>query len=261
MRVVPLLVVALAVAPALHAQSRLSPPSAIGSLPSIGLPLPRITPPLAPIGLPRRLEQPWPGAANAPRGHAPHGHRGPGKAVHPRPSIIYIVPAYPWGPLATYSATKRPGYLHAEVRERKAATGVLRLNVERSSLVQVYVDGFFVGTAADVDGRLELDEGEHRIELRAPGFQSVTFDVRIAAGQSITYSTPVEPLAPAPPDPPEAAGRPAASAAPPGDTATPAIPQKTTVYMIPGCYLGNVPPAQVRLAPGCDASKAISYEP
>lgn len=255
MRVVLLLVVALAVIPPLHAQSRVSPPRAIGSLPSIGLPLPRITPPLAPLGLPRRLDQPWPDAVHVPRGHVPHGHRGPVKGIHPWPAVIYFVPAYPWGTPATYSATRTPAYLNPAAPARPLPTGVLRLNVEPASLVQVYVDGFFVGTVADVDRRLELDEGEHRIELRAPGFQSVTFDVRIAAGQSIAYSAPLEPLAPAPPDPT------AAPAAQPADTAPPALPRKTTVYVIPGCYLGNVPPEQVRLAPTCDASKAISYEP
>jgi hypothetical protein len=34
-----------------------------------------------------------------------------------------------------------------------------------------------------------------------------------------------------------------------------------TVYVIPGCYVGNVPPTDVRLPPGCDVKKVTTFNP
>lgn len=34
-----------------------------------------------------------------------------------------------------------------------------------------------------------------------------------------------------------------------------------TLYIIPGCYVGNVPPAGVKLPPGCDPGKLTTYTP
>ena len=238
-------------------------PRVAGPLPSIGLPLPRITAPLAPIGLPpvdASLVR-----AGAPRGRAPRGHVHPGKAIYPWPSIVYLVPGLPVGAHATYPATTSPGYPERQAHKSRGSrqsgavergSGVLRLNVEPAALVQVYVDGFFAGTPADYDRRLRLDAGEHRIELQAPGYRPASFAVRIASGRSITYSTPLEPLAPAP-SPGAAPSSPAGAI----DAGPPLVPLETTVYMIPGCYLGNVPPEQVRLPETCDASKVTTYEP
>lgn len=60
----------------------------------------------------------------------------------------------------------------------------------------VYVDGFYVGVVDDFNGALEhlnLTPGPHRIELRAPGFETTTFDVNIEAGRVIVYRTPMRP--------------------------------------------------------------------
>jgi hypothetical protein len=54
----------------------------------------------------------------------------------------------------------------------------------------VYVDGYFVGLVDDYDGtfqRLELDAGPHRVELRKAGFPSMTIEVRILEGETVTY--------------------------------------------------------------------------
>jgi hypothetical protein len=34
-----------------------------------------------------------------------------------------------------------------------------------------------------------------------------------------------------------------------------------TVYVIPGCYVGNVPPKDVKLPPGCDLKKLTTFHP
>ena len=70
-------------------------------------------------------------------------------------------------------------------------TGGLRLKVEPRD-AEVLVDGFLAGRVDDFDGamqRLRITEGPHRIELRAPGYESATFEVTIVVGQTTTYKT------------------------------------------------------------------------
>ncbi|HVQ13668.1 MAG TPA: hypothetical protein VMS40_08760, partial [Vicinamibacterales bacterium] len=60
-----------------------------------------------------------------------------------------------------------------------APEGRLALFVTPAS-AQVLVDGFYAGTVADFQDRgLWLESGPRRIELRADGYQTETFDVRI----------------------------------------------------------------------------------
>jgi hypothetical protein len=54
----------------------------------------------------------------------------------------------------------------------------------------VYVDGYFVGIVDQFDGtfqRLHIETGPHRIEVRAAGYEPLTFDVRITADHTTTY--------------------------------------------------------------------------
>ena len=127
-------------------------------------------------------------------------------------------------------------------------TGFLRLEVEPAVLLQIYVDGVFVGTPADMRGEVELRSGAHRIEIRAPGYEPLTFDARIEADRGITYrgdlrASATQPVAAAP-------------------IAPLAIPTgNRTLYVIPGCYLGNVMPEASRLPTGCDISKMKTHTP
>jgi PEGA domain len=67
-------------------------------------------------------------------------------------------------------------------------SGMLRLDVQ-PGIAQVYVDGFYVGTVEEVnqDAGLPLPPGWHRLEFRAPGFQTPAANVTIEAGGSITF--------------------------------------------------------------------------
>lgn len=118
------------------------------------------------------------------------------------------------------------------------ATGFLRLSVTPSA-AQVFIDSYYVGTVADIDAQrvLTLEAGPHRIEFRAPQYQTLTVDLRIMPHELVTYRAALEPARPAVP---------AASAL----TASP-----SPMYLIPNCYLGNVPPRPSRLPAGCDISK------
>ena len=122
------------------------------------------------------------------------------------------------------------------------ATGLLRLSVTPLA-AQVFVDSYYVGTVEDVNAQrvLELEAGPHRIEFRASQYQSLTVDVRILPHETITYRGVLEPTRPAPA---------AAAAAPP-----------TVMYVIPKCYLGNLPPRQSRLPSGCDVKQVEVLRP
>lgn len=68
-------------------------------------------------------------------------------------------------------------------------TGGVRLKVNARD-AEVYVDGYYAGIVDDFDGiwqQLRLDDGGYRIEIKKPGFETLTFDVRVQPGRTITY--------------------------------------------------------------------------
>jgi hypothetical protein len=70
-----------------------------------------------------------------------------------------------------------------------ADEGSLRLKIKPRA-AEVYVDGYFVGVVDQFDGtfqRLHVETGPHRIEVRAAGYETLTFDVRITPDHSTTY--------------------------------------------------------------------------
>ena len=98
---------------------------------------------------------------------------------------------------------------------------------------QVFVDGFYVGAVADFQDRgLWLESGPRRIELRADGYQTETFDVRIDEERSTEYRRDLTRTS-ARSDAPRVAANP------------------KTFYVIPGCYAGDTPPQKNRLPDGC----------
>jgi len=105
---------------------------------------------------------------------------------------------------------------------------------------QVFVDGSAVGTVADFRGAgMVLPEGVRHVELRAPGYESSNFDIDILSSHPAVYRNDLTPVR-----------RPA------GPAAAPIRRGPDTFYVIPGCYLGNRPPSEVPLPPGCDLTKA-----
>jgi hypothetical protein len=119
------------------------------------------------------------------------------------------------------------------------ATGLLRLSVTPPD-AQIFVDSYFVGIASDIEARraLTLEAGPHRIEIRAAEHETQTFDVRIPARDSVTYRGTLEPL------------RRAAPA-----TVRSSSTSSAPMYLIPKCYLGNIPPRPSRLPSGCDITQ------
>lgn len=67
--------------------------------------------------------------------------------------------------------------------------GELRLDVSPRH-AQVLVDGYYAGQVDDFDGAfqaIKLEAGTYRIEITAPGYETLAFDVRITPGQKIRY--------------------------------------------------------------------------
>jgi len=77
-------------------------------------------------------------------------------------------------------------------------TGELRIDVS-PRFADVYVDGYFAGRVDDFDGlfqALKLEGGPHHIQVVAPGFVNLDFDVRIEPGRKITYRGALQPFRP-----------------------------------------------------------------
>jgi hypothetical protein len=73
----------------------------------------------------------------------------------------------------------------------------VRLDVQ-PAFAQIVVDGEYVGTVEDFRSLagLEIAAGLHRVEFRAPGYDPLVVDVRIAAGRVITYRGALKPSSP-----------------------------------------------------------------
>jgi hypothetical protein len=157
----------------------------------------------------------------------------------PFPAFLSPYPYYPFPYLASsfppigvtdaglpYATTplETAGYLRLDVYPRRA---------------QVFVDGFFIGTIDDIGaGGYALTPGPHRVELRADGFESVTFDISVRPNDTIRFTRDLRRLP---------------VVAPEGTQLAPAIaPVRKTLYVIPRCYAGDRRPAASELPASCD---------
>ena len=77
-------------------------------------------------------------------------------------------------------------------RADATARGYLRLRVTPAT-AQVYVDGFFTGTAEDGPG-LSLAAGWHRIEFRASGHDTLAVNLTVEADRTVTWEGELRPL-------------------------------------------------------------------
>jgi len=231
--------------PAGRVAEELPRPSIGLPLPSIGLPLPPIGLPLPPIGL-----SPLPSPTTAHRFERPGS---PGRSGHRNNGAFLYVPAYGW-PFPYLSETYLPSSpvpsLPTPPAPYAPAVGHLRLDLPAILDPQIYVDGYYVGLMSDSNGELTLDAGPHAIELREEGYQDVHVDVQITADAVTTYRGTLKPILPP---------RGVAAQPPSALPSAPPAPAPTTIYMIPGCYVGNVAPKNATLPPGCDESGAIVF--
>jgi len=68
-------------------------------------------------------------------------------------------------------------------------TGALRLKINPKQ-AQITIDGYYVGVVDSFDGsfqKLELETGNHKVQLKADGYQPLEFDVVVEHGETATY--------------------------------------------------------------------------
>ncbi len=249
------MVLVLLVWPSLAAAQRTSrggpppPPPPATAFAPIGLPLPPIGLPLPPLGI------------STVDGHvskssvARSGRNGSrsrrSKGFFGAPAVIYFGSTYESG--ISVSGPVMSGSAQPEIAPivYEPPTGLLRLDLQPAAALQFFVDGQFVGTPEDMGMDLELEAGVRRIEVRAPGYEPLVLDAKIVADRAITYRGTLTRAR----DAAQAATPPVAVAA--GPEPAVALP----FYYIPGCYMGTVPPKEVKLPAGCDASRVITRMP
>lgn len=131
-------------------------------------------------------------------------------------------------------------------RDRASAeVGFLRLNVSPGD-AQVYIDGFYVSTVDAFGGTgpaRAIEAGPHRVEIRADGYETTTFDVRVTQNEMTTYRRNLDRAE----EPRQARN------------VAPAIPK--TFYVIPKCYAGDRKPSADQLPAGCRAASVRAIPP
>lgn len=157
---------------------------------------------------------------------------------HPPPPPVVIPGVYiPVPYYMTYDQMpydQMPRYRRAVPRVVVARGGLVLETIP--DLAQVHVDGFYVGLAQEfgLRGRaLDLSAGPHQIELRAAGYETLTFSVMIEPNRVLRYRGAMQLLS---------------SAAPPRIVPQSASPK--SFYVIPNCYAGDKPPTGA-LPKGC----------
>ncbi len=116
---------------------------------------------------------------------------------------------------------------------------------------QVFADGYYIGIPEDFrfeDGGAVLEPGPHRIDILDRDYEPVSFDVNLTRGQSATFRRTLTPIVRTQPAPDAAV------------KAQPAPKHPATFYLIPGCYIGNVPPKEANLPATCDITRAVSTQ-
>jgi hypothetical protein len=202
------------------------PPRGTVALPQIGLPLP-----------PHGLQAPS-HRSRPPVDRHSRDHRRRGRIAFP--SFLYIAPPYLMPPYVEPVFPEPAPIEMQPQQEQPVATGRLVLDGLPAD-AQVFVDGYYAGVPEDfsrANGGGVIEAGPHRIDVSAPGFEPIVLSVNIAANQLVTYRAPLQRLAKVPEGP----------------------KAPTTFYLIPGCYMGNVPPREANLPATCDLKRAVEFK-
>lgn len=157
------------------------------------------------------------GRVAVPRGSTPSGGGGgivrggggrPGRTVilQPRgyyyPRYYYPYSSYYWNggyfdTFGYWGNTWGPGYGYGGYPYGYGGYGYrggydvgrLRLQVQPRD-AEVFIDGYYAGQVDDFDGRLQgltLETGGYSVEIRKPGWETLTFDVRVTPGRTTNY--------------------------------------------------------------------------
>ena len=136
----------------------------------------------------------------------------------------------------TYRAVMAETYWQRQ-HDYDAARGSLVLESVPDG-AQVFVDGNYVGLAEEFRSNgqeLDVRAGVHTVEVRAPGYETLTFNVMIEPNRRVRYRGTMQ----------TASTKPVAAIAPSQPAAA------KNFYVIPNCYAGDKPPSGT-LPKGCD---------
>src|SRR5262245_64274272 len=109
-------------------------------------------------------------------------------------SFAYGSPYYGYPAYSPYAYPSPPAGYISPVPGR--AYGGVRIE-DAPQDGQVFADGYYMGVVDDFDNpfqHMNLEAGPHKIEIRAPGFDPVAFDVNVVPGETITYHAEMLPL-------------------------------------------------------------------
>jgi hypothetical protein len=98
---------------------------------------------------------------------------------------------YPSYPSETYPQADQSS---VDVQPSQSNTGGMSFDVTPST-AELFVDGRLVGTVGQFTPTtqpLGLEAGRHHVEVRAPGYHTMSFEVDIIAGQVIPYQGALE---------------------------------------------------------------------
>ena len=119
------------------------------------------------------------------------------------PSTPYPQSPYPPDPQSPYPQDQQspypqtvpdPNSIGVQPGQAQANTGGLSFDITPSD-AEVTIDGNFVGTVGQFTASsqpLGLSAGRHQVDVSAPGYRSIDFDVNIVAGQVIPYQGSME---------------------------------------------------------------------
>lgn len=161
--------------------------------------------------------------------------------THPHHGLSFPFGGYyavPYGGFGSYPAGAHSSTTATSSAEPAgvAITGVLRLEITPAVPMRYYVDGYFVGSSAELGHDVVLNAGARRVEIRAQGYRPLTLDTRINEGGASTYRGTLERVSDDQSPPPRPTG-------------------PKTMFVIPGCYIGNVAPDRDALPKDCDVRR------
>ncbi len=110
------------------------------------------------------------------------------------PSSQYPSSQYPSSQYPSSQYPAAPGSVAVQPGPNQGNTGGVSFEISPDT-AEVFVDGSYIGTAGDftpVSQPLGLTPGRHRIEIRAQGYRTMSFDADVVAGQVIPYRGALE---------------------------------------------------------------------
>jgi len=148
------------------------------------------------VAFPYYYDYGYPYAYGYPYSSYPYGYPYPYYSAYPYayPGPVYSAPRYPASAYpyrSSYSNDPRqaPSQGSVGVTPGRQDSGGVSFNITPSD-AQVYVDGQYAGVVSDFSPTsvpLTLEPGRYHIEIRASGYQTMTFDSDVTRGQVIPY--------------------------------------------------------------------------